>query len=52
MTYIKDKMREIRLGWFSRVKRMSLEAPVRGCEMIHLLDCRRAEDDLRNVRIR
>ena len=32
---IEEKMRESRLRWFAHVKRRSVAAPVRRCEMIH-----------------
>jgi len=38
---LEDKLRETRLRWFGHVKRRSVGAPVRRCEAIHLLDCRR-----------
>ena len=33
---IEDKMRELRLRWFGHVKRRSVDAPVRRCEMINI----------------
>ena len=33
---IKDKMRETRLRWFGHVKRRSVDAPLRRCEMINI----------------
>ena len=38
---LEDKLRETRLRWFGHVKRRSVSAPVRRCEAIHILDCRR-----------
>ena len=38
---LEDKMRETRLRWFGHVKRRSVSVPVRKCEAIHLLHCRR-----------
>ena len=35
---IEDKMRESRLRWFDYVKRRSVDAPVRRCETINILD--------------
>jgi len=37
---LEDKLRETRLRWFGHVKR-SVSAPVRNCEAIELLQCRR-----------
>jgi len=37
---IEDKMREIKLKWFGLVKRRSVHAPVRRCEIINLIECR------------
>ena len=34
---IEDKLREVRLRWFSHVKRRSADAPVRRCERINIL---------------
>jgi len=38
---LEDKLRETRLRWFGHVKRRSVSAPVRRCEAIHILDCKR-----------
>ena len=35
------KLKEIRLRWFGHVKRGSASAPVRRCEALDLLQCRR-----------
>jgi len=37
---IEDKIKETRLRWFGYVK-MSVEVPMRRCEMIYLPECRR-----------
>ena len=42
MAFIKDKMRDVRLRLFGHVKRRSTDPPVRRCEMIILLKCRRS----------
>ena len=36
MAPIEEKMRESRLRWFDHVKRRSMAAPVRRCELIDL----------------
>ena len=36
VTPIEDKMRDTRLRWFDQVKRMSVDAPVKRCEMINI----------------
>jgi len=38
---LEDKLRETRLRWFGHVKRRSVDTPVRRCEPIDLLYCRR-----------
>ena len=38
---IEDKMREIRLRWFGHVKRRSVDAPVKRCEMINIPEGKR-----------
>ena len=38
---LEKKMRETRLRWFGHIKRRSVDAPVRRCEAINLLHCRR-----------
>ena len=38
---LEDTLRETRLRWFEHVKRRSVNAPVRRCEAINLLRCRR-----------
>jgi len=38
---LEDKLRETRLRWFGHVKRRSVSAPVRRCEALELLQCRR-----------
>ena len=39
---VDDKVRETRLRWFGHVKRTE-NAPLRKCEIINLLKCRRGE---------
>ena len=46
---IEDKMRETRLRWFGHMKRRSVEAPVRRCEMISIPEGKRGGDDQRRV---
>jgi len=41
---IEEKMRESRLRWFGRVKRRSMAAPVRRCELIDLPGGKRGKD--------
>ena len=41
---IEDKMREIRLRWFDHVKRRSVDAPVRRCEMINISEDKRGRE--------
>ena len=41
VTPLEEKLRETRLRRFGHVKRRSVSAPMRRCEAIHLLDCRR-----------
>jgi len=38
---IEDKMRETRLRWFGYVKRRSVDAPVRRCELINITEGKR-----------
>ena len=37
---LKEKLRETRLRWFGHVKMRSVNAPLRRCEAIDLLQCR------------
>ena len=43
ITPIKEKMRETRLRWFEHVKRRTVNVPVRRCEAINLMHCRRGK---------
>jgi len=38
---IEDKMRETRLKWFDHVKRRSVDAPVKRCELINITEGKR-----------
>jgi len=38
---IEEKLRETRLRWFRNVKRRGVSAPVRRCEAINLIQCRK-----------
>ncbi|XP_019265841.1 PREDICTED: uncharacterized protein LOC109243371 [Nicotiana attenuata] len=38
---VDDKMREAKLRWFEHVRRRSLDAPVRRCELLALVGSRR-----------
>jgi len=38
---LEDKLRETRLRWFGHVRKSSINAPMRRCEMINLSHCRR-----------
>jgi len=49
VTTIKGKMREVRLRWFGLIRRRSMDAPVRRCERIVLLECRTGRGSLRRV---
>ena len=42
MTPIEDKIRETIFRWFSHVKR-NVDAPVRRCERINILECKKDE---------
>ena len=44
---LEDKLRETRLRWFGHVKRNSVDAPVRRCEAINLLHCKRGRGRLK-----
>ena len=44
-----DKLRETRLRWFSHVKRRSVDAPVRRCEMIDTPEVKEGGVDRRRV---
>ena len=39
---IEDKIREARLRWFGHIKRRSMDAPMRRCENIDRLNCKRS----------
>ena len=41
---LEDKLRKTRLRWFGHDKRRSVSAPVRRCEVIHILDYRRGRE--------
>lgn len=41
MAPIADKMREPRFKKFGHIKRSSMNAPMRRCEIINLLECKR-----------
>ena len=41
---IEDKMIEMRLSWFGHVKRMSVDALVKRCEMINIRGGKRGRD--------
>ena len=43
---LEDKLRETRLRWFEHLRR-SINAPVRRCETINLLHCRRGRGRLK-----
>ena len=49
VTPLEEKMRETRLRWFDHVKRRSVNAPVRRCEVINIyvLQGREREDNRR-----
>jgi len=52
---VEDKMRQTRLRWFGHVKKRSVHAPVRRCEHINLMHCKRGRGRLKmswNVVIR
>jgi len=38
---IEDKMRETRLRWFGHIRRRNGNAPMRRCETINFMRCRR-----------
>jgi len=42
VTPIEDKIRDVRLRWFGYVRRRSIDAPMRRCENIDRLDCKRS----------
>jgi len=42
VTFIEDKIREARLGWFGHVSRRNMNAPVRRCERIEHPEYRRS----------
>ena len=46
---IEDKMRETKLRWFGHMKRRSVDAPVRRCEIINIPECKREMRDQRRV---
>ena len=39
---IEDKIRETRLRWFGHIRRKSMDAPVRRCENIDRLNCKKS----------
>ena len=51
VSLIEEKLRETRLRWFRHVKRRGVNAPVRMCDAINLIHCRRgrgaAKDELK-----
>jgi len=44
---IGDKMRETRLRWFGHVKRRSVDAPMRRCDMINIPEDKRGRRRLK-----
>ena len=44
VTSIEDKARETRFRWFSHVKRRSVNAPVRRCVRINILEGKRGRE--------
>ena len=44
---IEEKLRKSRLRWFGHVKRRGVSAPVRRCEAINLIHCRRGRRRLK-----
>jgi len=46
---IEDKMRKNRIRWFDHVKRRSVDAPVRRCQRINILEVKKGEVNQRRV---
>jgi len=44
---IKEKLRETRLRWFGHVKKRGVNKPLRTCEVINLIYCRRGQGQLK-----
>ena len=49
---IEDKMREARLKWFGHIRSRSEDTPVKRCEKINLLRCKRGRVGQGRVRAR
>ena len=49
MASIEDKIREARIRWFVHIRRRSMDAPVRRCEKLDLLDHKKSRGRSKRV---